>query len=88
MRELPHCGQMDQRGECYARLVAHLSERLGLNSISLPKILPSLETCPNFHFLNYFSVTFDERFGRKLGRKLGRIFGRAIELSPFADNHN
>ena len=34
-------------------------------------------------FLNFLSVTFDEKFGRKRGRTLSWIFGRAIKLSPW-----
>ena len=30
-----------------------LTEELGLNSIALPSFLPSFETCPNFHFVNF-----------------------------------
>ena len=62
----------------------------GLNSIALPSLLPNLlpssETCQNFNFFNFFSVTFHRKYvrklGRKIGRKLDRKLGSAIELSP------
>ena len=49
---------------------------LGLNSIALWSLLPSFitsfETCPDFHFVNFYSVTLDKKFGRKLGSKLSK----------------